>query len=127
MRLISCCLPSAYPCTTLYTCVVNVTNLAFKPNTTWPAWLHLGHLQQAATWHASPITCVLLCLRSYGLIKVDLQEAELDVPDRYTASVAIGEQVLPEAPLTHVESCTTCRATHARAADGNLRSLCIAS
>lgn len=31
---------------------------------------------------------------SYGLIKFEILEAELDTPDRYGASVAIGEQVL---------------------------------
>ena len=57
---------------------------------------------------ASQLTCMLLCLHSYGLIKVDLQEAELDIPDRYTASVAIGEQVQQGAAFTHVKSRTIC-------------------
>lgn len=34
-----------------------------------------------------------LGVRRYGLIKLDLQEADLDTADRYGASVAIGEQV----------------------------------
>ena len=48
--------------------------------------------QRVATWQCAPAD-MRSCACSYGLIKVDLQEAELDVADQYTASVAIGEQV----------------------------------
>ena len=72
---------------------------------------------------------MLLCLHSYGLIKVDLQEAELDTPDRYTASVAIGEQVPQDAACTHVKSRTICTPHMQELHDtcGSLRSLRITS
>jgi hypothetical protein len=83
-------------------------------STHYLTWLNTPDPAHAASgWprgNAPQLTHALLCLHSYGLIKVDLQEAELDVADQYTASVAIGEQVPQYAPLTPVNSCTKCRA-----------------